>query len=147
MTATRHTREMATPTQVSGTGLLTFALWFGFIDSIAFGALLLLAPAYLVETLIESVAFPYFAVRWAGGVLIALALANWFMLKNPKGQLTLMTVLATSSLLAGAGMTWSWLADEYTGNTWMLVTMLIGTLGLSAVQWLARYRTKDLLTA
>ncbi len=144
-TTTQQEQGVAATSLNKGAGLLRFALWFGLIDSIVFGVLVFFTPAYIVETLIESSAFPYFALRWGGGILMALALANWLMLKNPKGQLQLMTTAATASLLAGAGMAWSWLADEYTGNSWMLITMLIGTLGLSTVQWLARSRAREIL--
>lgn len=145
MTMTSERSEAPVYTNMRGRGLLMFTLWFGMLDLLFFGVLQLAFPEYLVETLSEQAEFSYFAMRWAGGLMIALTLGIVYLMRAPKGQMPMFTTFATASALSGIGFLWSWLADEWTGNTWFLVAMLIGSLGLSLLMWITRVVARDLL--
>lgn len=144
-TTTRYETSLQTESAPRGAGLLKFTLWVGLIDVLAFGGLIFFAPGYMVETMASSAAFSYFALRWSGGLLMALAVGYVFMLKNPAGQLAMFTTMAVASLLTGIGFLWGFVADGYDGTTWYLIALFVGTFGLSTLQWFTRYKARELL--
>ncbi len=146
-TSRQETRAARPPVGDEGAGrLLRFTLWVGLVDTVGFGALILLAPAFVVETLGGSPAFAYFSLRWSGGVLLGLGLGAYSMLRDPRHQLPMFTAFATGTLLAGLGKVWSGIAGEYSGATWWYYATLVGTLGVSILMWITRYRAKELLS-
>lgn len=128
-----------------GKGLLTFTLWFGMLDVFLFGATTFFFPEFVIDTLAESAEVSFFAMRWGGGLLMALAVGYAYMLRRPAGQMPMFTTFALASTMAGIGFFWSWLADEYTGNDWYLIALFAGTFGLALFMWITRFVSKELL--
>jgi len=128
-----------------GSRLLQVALWVYLVDALAFGAVIFFAPAFTVETLGDAPGFDYWWVRWAGGLLLALALGAALMIRKPRGQGTMVIVFATALFLVGVGLFWSWLAGQYDGAAWFLALTLVATFPVSALLWYAYSQNREVL--
>jgi len=84
-------------------------------------------------------------LRWPGGWLIALAIGNALVIRNPAKQGPYVTMLATGTLLAGLALLYSWMNQEYSGARWFIVTPTIITLVNSALLWWARAQAREIL--
>jgi len=92
--------------------LLRVALWVYLVDALVFGAVIFFAPGFTVETLGDAPGFDFWWVRWAGGLLLALALGAALVVRKPQGQGPMVIVFATALFLVGVGLLWSWLAGS-----------------------------------
>jgi hypothetical protein len=109
----------------SANPMVRVILWIYLVDNLAFGLVALLLPAFLVETLGAEPPFHYYWLRWAGGVLVAVAIGAWLAQRKPERERTYITFGAAASLLAGVGLLGSELAGEYHGAGWFFgLTML-----------------------
>ena len=113
--------------------LLTVSLWVWFLDALSFGVFILFAPGFLVETLAGDAAFGYWWVRWAGGILLGLAAGTWMVIRNPKGNSVFVLASGLAAFLAGVGLVWGYLADEYGGAAWFLWLTFVSSLGVGAL--------------
>ncbi len=124
----------------AGDNLTRLALWVYLLDAAIFGVLLLIVPAFTVETLAGSEGFEYAWLRPFGGVLLGLAWAAWQTIQTAAAQRTFLTLFWLASLLAGVGLLVGWIAGEYAGATWFLVVSLVATFGVAALVFVARSR-------
>ncbi len=128
-----------------GSRLLKVALWVVLIDTLAFGAVIFFAPKFLVETLGDAPGFEYWWLRWAGGALLTLTLGAALVIRKPQGQGAMVIILASSGVLIGIPLLWSWLAGEYDGAAWFLALTLVATFPVSALEWYAYSQNRELL--
>ena len=128
-----------------GSRLLQVALWVYLVDALAFGVVIFFMPEFTVETLGDAPGFDYWWVRWAGGLLLALALGAALVVRRPRGQGAMVIVFATALFLVGVGLLWSWLAGQYDGAAWFLVLTLAATFPVSALLWYAFLKNREVL--
>lgn len=113
--------------------LLTVSLWVWLLDALAFGVFIFFAPGFLVETLAGDAAFGYWWVRWSGGILLGLALGTWMVIRSPRGNGVFVLASGLAAFLAGVGLVWGYLADEYGGADWFLWLTFVSSLGVGAL--------------
>ena len=118
-------------------------LWIYLVDNLAFGLLALAAPAFLVQTLGAEPAFHYFWLRWAGGVLVAVALGAWMAQRDPIQERTFVTFALGAALLAGVGLLWAELAGEYHGAGWFFAVTMLASFGAGALLAYALSRVRS----
>src|SRR4030043_1948356 len=56
-------------------------------------------------------------LRWAGGIIIALGIGALMVFRKPEKQGIFVFTSASSTLLAGVGLLFSWIMTEYSGST------------------------------
>lgn len=82
-------------------------------------------------------------VRWAGGVLIGVAAAEWLASGGPTKQRPLVFGLGICYLLTALALLYSALSGEYQGVAWYIwVPIIINAAYVLAFGWVAqRYKT------
>lgn len=131
--------------QAAAPTVLMASLWIWLLDALAFGVFILFAPGFLVETLAEDVAFGYWWIRWSGGVLLGLVVGTWMVIRRPRGNGTFVLASGLAAFLAGVGLVWGYLADEYGGAAWFLWLTFVSSLGVGALLLFAWTRSRAVL--
>jgi hypothetical protein len=80
-------------------------------------------------------------VRWAGGLLLGMALAAWLAANNPEGQRPLVVGLATAFTLITLSLLYGWLAGDYHGVLWVSLMQILGNGSLAGAMWWLATRT------
>ena len=127
--------------------LLTVSLWVWLLDALAFGVFILAAPSFVVETLGDDASFGYWWVRWSGGILLGLAVGTWMVIRSPRGNGAFVLASGLAAFLAGIGLVWGFLADEYGGAAWFLWLTLASSLGVGALILYAWSRSRAVLSS
>ena len=129
------------------TGTLRFILIVGAIVSLIYGLVFLLVPESQFE-ISQDPGIPANPgwVRWAGGALIAFALGNWLVSRNPEKQGIYVTVIAVGTTLNALALLFSALSGEYQGVAWAIWLPIALTVVLAAGYWWLRSRYSDILT-
>jgi hypothetical protein len=112
------------------------------------GVLLLLIPRFVFVTMGRSprVDGGYFdVVRFSGGALIALAVGALLVLRKPRGQNTLVTVLALEATLVAVGLLMTIFVDEAPTTALFNWVMALVSAGLAGYLWWARIRARKVL--
>ncbi len=115
-----------------------------------FGLLVLIFPRFVwnvVGGAADTFDPAYAATRFAGAVLIALAVGALLVLGRPEGQNTLVTVLALEKTLVTAALIVNLAVDDTPLRAWFEVLAAVGSAGLAAYLWWARIRGRKLLRA
>ncbi len=123
---------------------LKVVLALGGIVGLVYGIQFLFVPGTLVA-MSGGAPVDFGWLRWPGGWLIALAIGNTLVIRNPAKQGPYVTMLATGTLLAGLGLLYSWINSEYSGARWFIVIPTIITLVNSALLWWARALSREIL--
>ena len=123
---------------------LKLALMISAIVSLVYGLAYLLIPSSLVKFAGGS---PVEAswMRWSGGVIIAWAIGTLMVYSNPKKQKIFVTYLALAHLLAGLGLLYSWVMQEYSGATWFIALPTLLLLVLALLIFWGRNQAKEIL--
>ncbi len=81
-------------------------------------------------------------VRWAGGILIGLAVAAWLVSGSPAKQRPLVVGIGVSNALAALALAYAALSGEYQGVAWYIRTPVIITGAIAAAMWwlMQKYR-------
>lgn len=126
------------------TKMLKLALMLAAIVSLVYGLAYLLTPSSLVKF---SGGSPVEAswMRWAGGVIIAWAIGTLMVYGNPEKQKIFVTYLALAHLLAGLGLLYSWMMQEYSGATWFIAIPTLILLTLAVLLFWGRNQAKEIL--
>jgi hypothetical protein len=85
------------------------------------------------------------AVPGAAGTLIGLAVGTWMVIQKPRGNGVFVLAAGLAAFIPGLAVTWSFLTDEYGGNTMFLWVTLASSLGVGALVLYAWSRSRDLL--
>lgn len=59
-------------------------------------------------------------LRWSGGVLVAWAIGTLMVFSKPEKQHIFLTSLTHAHLLAGLGLLYGWIRQEFSGATWFI---------------------------
>ena len=124
--------------------VLKFALLVGAIMSLVYGLGYLLLPATLAN-LSRGNPVEVSWLRWSGGVLVALAVGALMVYSKPEKQNVFVTSIALANLLAGLGLLYSWLMQEYSGATWFIALPACLTLLVAALLFWGRSQAKGIL--
>ena len=126
------------------TKMLKLALVISAIVSLVYGLAYLLIPSSLVKF---SGGIPVEAswMRWSGGVIIAWAIGTLMVYSNPEKQKIFVTYLALAHLLAGLGLLYSWMMQEYSGATWFIAIPTLLLLILAVLLFWGRNQAKEIL--
>jgi hypothetical protein len=84
-------------------------------------------------------------LRWAGGIIIALGIGALMVFRKPEKQGIFVFTSASSTLLAGVGLLFSWIMTEYSGSTLFIAVPTIILLVISGLLWWGRQQTKGIL--
>ncbi len=113
-----------------------------------FGLLMLIFPRFVWDTVggAGDILGPaYDSMRFAGGVLVVLAIGALLVLGRPEGQNSLVTVLALEKTLIAAAFIINVAADEAPTDLWFELVVAIGSTVVAAYLWWARIRSRKLL--
>ena len=126
------------------TKMLKLALMISAIVSLVYGLAYLLIPSSLVKL---SGGNPVEAswMRWSGGVIIAWAIGTLMVYSKPEKQKIFVTYLALAHLLAGLGLLYSWIMQEYSGATWFIAIPTLLLLILAVLLFWGRNQSKEIL--
>ena len=126
------------------TKMLKLALMISAIVSLVYGLAYLLIPSSLVNF---SGGNPVEAswMRWSGGVIIAWAIGTLMVYSNPEKQKIFVTYLSLAHLLAGLGLLYSWMMQEYSGATWFIAMPTLLLLILAVLIFWGRNQAKEIL--
>ena len=136
-------RERATPEATLRSALLVYAAVNGIT-----GALLLLFPRFIWDTVGGSADLfspAYDSTRMAGGALFALAVGALLVIRAPRGQNTLVTVMVLEAALVAAGGFWNLFVDEPPTNLWFEIVLPVGAAAVAAYLAWARIRARKIL--
>jgi len=139
-----NTRKEVVMAQQDAPVILKVGLVIAMIILAIYGLLMFLIPAQYVA-LIGANPIENVWLRWAGGVLIALAVGAWMMLRSPANQGVLFKTLNLGFLLAGLALAYSWAAGEYSGRTISVAFPAILNLVVAVLLFLGWRSAKDLL--
>jgi hypothetical protein len=87
----------------------------------------------------------YDSTRFAGGALLALAVGALLVLRNPRGQQTLVTVFALEATLVTLAVFTNILADDTPTDLWFEIVMLLGAGAVAGYLWWARIKARRIL--
>ena len=59
-------------------------------------------------------------LRWSGGVLVAWTIGTLMVFRKPEKQHIFLTSLTHAHLLAGLGLLYGWIRQEFSGATWFI---------------------------
>jgi hypothetical protein len=112
------------------------------ISMAIFGAGLLLFPQVMF-TLSEDPGVPANPgwVRWAGGLLLGMAVAAWLAANNPESQRPLAVGLATAFTLIALALLYSNLVGDYRGTQLLSWLQIVGNGALAAAMWWLSYKS------
>ncbi len=117
----------------------------------AYGLPMLLWPTFLYDTVggaSRNGLVGLVTTRWAGGVLIGLAIGALFVLARPRGQRTFVTMISIHTALAAAGI-WISVANGEWGDagidSWFYLLSGVVVAALSAYLWFARFKAREVL--
>ena len=114
------------------------------------GVLLLVIPRFVWVTVgrIPSIGGVHLdSTRFAGGALVALAIGALLVLRKPKGQHTLVTVLALEATLVAIGLLMNIFIDDVTTSDLFNWVMAIISAALTVYLWWARIKARKVLKA
>jgi|SRR5680860_320321 len=74
-------------------------------------------------------------VRWAGGLLLGMALAAWLAASNPESQRPLAVGMATAFTLIALALLYSSLIGDYRGSELLSWLQILGSATLAASMW------------
>lgn len=129
-----------------GTGAFRIVFVIGAILSLLYGLIFLLIPEWQLN-LSQDPGIPGNPgwVRWAGGSLIGLAVANWLVSSNPEKQGPYVTGVAVGTTLVALALLYSALAGEYQGVAWVVWLPIAINVVLAGSYWWLRSKYKDVL--
>ena len=139
-------RRLRIPQTTEGT--LASALLLSAGANGVFGLMVLIFPRFVWNVLggaADTFDPAYASTRFAGAVLIALAVGALLVLGRPEGQTTLVTVLALEKTLVAAALIVNLIVDEAPTAGWFEVLAMVGSAALAAYLWWARVRGRKLL--
>jgi hypothetical protein len=142
---TEPQRPKRTPEGTLGIALLAYAGLNGLS-----GLLILLFPRFFWDVIggaADLYGRAYDSTRFAGGALIALAVAALLVLRKPKGQNTLVTIMAVEATLVALGVVANIAFDDTPTDLWFELLMAAGSLGLAGYLWWARIVARRVLKA
>jgi len=131
-------------TQNNSTKMLRVALLISAIVSLVYGLGFFLIPGILV-TISKGNPVDFGWLRWPGGILISLGIGALLASRNVAKQGVFVTTISLGYLLAGLGLLYSWLLNEYSAATWFIALPTIVVLVVSALLWWGRQGAKDIL--
>ena len=131
-------------TQNNSTKMLRVALLMSAIVSLVYGLGFFLIPGILV-TISKGNPVDFGWLRWPGGILISLGIGALLASRNVAKQGVFVTTISLGYLLAGLGLLYSWLLNEYSAATWFIALPTIVVLVVSALLWWGRQGAKDIL--
>lgn len=128
----------------NNTKMLKLALMLAAIVSLVYGLAYLLIPSSLVK-LSGGNPVEVSWMRWSGGVIIAWAIGTLMVYSNPEKQKIFVTYLSLAHLLAGLGLLYSWMMQEYSGATWFIAIPTLILLILAVLLFWGRNQAKEIL--
>ena len=131
-------------TQNNSTKMVRVALLISAIVSLVYGLGFFLIPGILV-TISKGNPVDFGWLRWPGGILISLGIGALLASRNVAKQGVFVTTISLGYLLAGLGLLYSWLLNEYSAATWFIALPTIVVLVVSALLWWGRQGAKDIL--
>jgi len=133
-----------TETKAEDTGILKIALMIAFIVFGVYGLIIFLLPGLLVR-MSSAPMIELIWVRWAGGMLIAIAVGIYRVYKEPANQEVFVVSVILAALLNSVAHVISLLLGDYSGATWFIVLPTILTLVITILLLWGRNNAKDLL--
>jgi hypothetical protein len=136
-------RLSSTPAGTLRTAMLVYAA----VNGVS-GLILLLFPRVVWDTIggaADLYAVAYDSTRLAGGPLIALAVAALVVLRDPRGQSTLVSVMVTEATLVAFGGWWNLVADDVPTNLWFEIAIPVASTVLAVYLAWARVRARRIL--
>ena len=83
----------------------------------------------------------------AGGALLALAIGALLVIRSPRGQNTLVTVMVLEATLVAVGGFWNLFVDEPPTNLWFEIVMPVGAAAVGVFLAWARFKARKVLAA
>jgi uncharacterized membrane protein len=130
--------------QTDNAKVLKIGLVISAIVSIIYGIGFLIFPGVWV-TLSGGNPVEFSWLRHSGGIIIALGIGALMVFRKPEKQGIFVFMIALSTLLAGLGTLYSWIAKEYDGSTLFIAVPTILLLVISCLLWWGRQRAKGIL--
>ncbi|UCH46458.1 MAG: hypothetical protein JSU95_10000 [Betaproteobacteria bacterium] len=124
--------------------MLKVGLILTIVIDLVYGVMFLLAPTFYFA-LAGSDPFDAGLLRWSGGVLIALGVGAFQVLKAPARQRIFVDTLLLSYLLAALAHTYGFFMEQYTGQIWVLGMPMVGVWITTIVLFLGRNQARELL--
>ncbi|MEN8203367.1 MAG: hypothetical protein ABFS28_12285 [Bacteroidota bacterium] len=132
-------------TEKKNSMLLKVALAIFAIAYTTYGIILLFFTNSYIESTGSEIINPNW-IRWAGGVLLALAYGTLRVFRNPVHQDTYVIVAALATLFTGLALAYELIFEMEAGYiVWMTVLPCAGALVISALLWIGRQQAKDIL--
>jgi hypothetical protein len=130
-------RAKMTPETTLGTALLAYAGLNGLT-----GLLMLTFPKALWVSIGGAegpgMVQAYSSTRFAGGAMVALAIAALLVIRRPAHQSTLATLLCLEATLAAIGTILNAVVDDVPTSAWFTWLIALGSLALAGFMWWGR---------
>jgi len=124
--------------------MLKMVLIIAAIVSLVYGFGFLFLPGILTK-LSGGILVEGSWLRWSGGVLIAWAIGTLMVYKKPEKQHIFLVSLTHAHLLAGLGLLYSWIRQEYSGATWFVALPTCLLLIIAVLLLWSRNKAKEIL--
>lgn len=124
--------------------ILKVGLVIAVIVTAVYGLILLLIPTQFYE-FIGANPFDAVNARWPGGILFAIAVGSYLVLRSPAGQGPLVITITLGFLFAGLALLYSWVVGEYSAQTVHLAIPTILDLIVAVLLFLGRQSSRATL--
>jgi hypothetical protein len=131
-------------TQNNGVQKLKAALVFSIIVNLFYGFSFFVTPGVLRD-MAGGTPVELGWIRWAGGILLALAVGGIQAYRDPIDQRSMITTLTLAPLLIGLGLLFPLLFETYSVHTWFIATPCVIVFAMFGVMLWARQGAKEIL--
>ncbi len=84
-------------------------------------------------------------IRWAGGMMLSLAVGGILAYRNPMHQSAMVSTLTVAPLLIGLGLLYPLLFETYSVHTWFIAVPCVVSFAVLLVMLWARSGAKEIL--
>lgn len=130
--------------QNNGLKKLKAALLFSIIVNMFYGFSFFVTPGALRD-MAGGTPVELGWIRWAGGMLLALAVGGILAYRDPTDQRSMITTLTLAPLLTGLGLLFPLLFETYSVHTWFIAIPCVITFALFTIMLWASQAAKKIL--
>jgi hypothetical protein len=128
----------------NGTKRLKAALLFSIVVHVFYGIGFFVIPGILRD-LAGGTPVELGWIRWAGGMMLSLAVGGIQAYRNPAHQSSMITTLTVAPLLVGLGLLYPLLFENYSIHAWFIAVPCVIAFAVFVVMMWARQGAKEIL--